>query len=48
MHICAFLPYIGNVYIEESQPGERDGSVAETNYLLRLFDSFHPVYWDEI
>ena len=34
--------------MEASQPGKIDGSVAETNYFLRLYGSFHPAYLDEI
>ena len=48
MKMYAFLPYIGTVYMETSQHGERDSSVAEMNYLVRLYGSFHPVYQDEI
>ena len=33
--------------MEASYPGKRAGSVAETNYLLRLYATFHPVYRDE-
>ena len=30
--------------MDTSYPGKRAGSVAETNYFLRLYGSFHPVY----
>ena len=36
------------VYMETSYPGKRAGSVAETNYFLRLYGTFHPVYGDEL
>ena len=32
------------VYMEESYPGKWAGSVTDTNYLLRLYGTFHPVY----
>ena len=34
--------------MEASYPGNRDGSVAKTNYFLRLYATFHPVYRDGI
>ena len=34
--------------MEASYPGKRAGSVAETNYFLRLYDAFHPFYRNEI
>ena len=34
--------------MEPSYPSKWAGSVAETNYFLRLYGTFHPVYWDEI
>ena len=40
--------YLVPVYMEASSPGKRDGSVAETNYFLQLYATFHPVYRDEI
>ena len=30
--------------MEASYPGKRAGSVAETNYFLRLYATFHTVY----
>ena len=43
-----FLIVLGPVYMEASYPGNRAGSVAETNYFLRLYATFHPVYQDGI
>ena len=34
--------------MEPSYPGNWAGSVVETNYFLRLYATFHPVYRDEI
>ena len=34
--------------MEASYPGKRAGSVVETNYFLRSYGTFHPVYRDEI
>ena len=44
--VAAFT--LGAVYMEVSYPGKRAGSVAETNYFLHLYGSFHPVSRDEI
>ena len=34
--------------MEASYLGKRAGLVADTNYFLRLYGTFHPVYPDEI